>query len=307
VPQVALERDGNNALLRRYIYGMRRVSMTTGGSTYYYAYDALGSVTNVTSATGASEWTYSYEPFGASRTDTKNDPNAPTNLMKFAGEYFDASGSYNLRAREYVPGDGRFLELDPSSTETDSPVLSSYVYGADRPTVMVDPSGATYHPINTGQLFAAYATSPCTRQLQSALGSGSASGPFIHGPGRPGGRNLVCRNWSSNLKLGLLTIDSRVNGSVAFGFRLSAYGQSLFSGTVQAYGIIGRDKHVVAAYSKIGYGHNVGGVLPDYFFHAGFPGFKPGQRFDVDLEIRGPSSQGPGLEIATIAGSCLVV
>src|SRR5207248_2242207 len=46
--QIALERDGNNALLRRYVYGARRIFMTTGGSNYYYHYDNIGSVANVT-------------------------------------------------------------------------------------------------------------------------------------------------------------------------------------------------------------------------------------------------------------------
>src|SRR5437764_9415615 len=45
LPQLALERDGNNALLRRYVYGPRRISMTTAGAAYYYHYDNLGPVT----------------------------------------------------------------------------------------------------------------------------------------------------------------------------------------------------------------------------------------------------------------------
>src|SRR5207237_3751995 len=79
LPQIALERDGNGTLLRRYVYGVRRTSVSTGGSSYYYTYDGLGSVANVTSSTGGSEWTFAYEPFGATRTATQEDPNAPAN------------------------------------------------------------------------------------------------------------------------------------------------------------------------------------------------------------------------------------
>jgi RHS repeat-associated protein len=139
--QIALERDGNNALLRRYVYGARRISMTSGGSAYYYHYDNLGSVANVTNATGASMWTEQYEPFGSIRTETKNNNSAPANFMKFAGEYQDATGLYNLRARQYDPATGRFLTLDPAPASTGSPYVSSYVYVANRPTVLIDPTG----------------------------------------------------------------------------------------------------------------------------------------------------------------------
>src|SRR5919109_180348 len=99
LPQMALERDGSNALLRRYVYGSSRISMTTGGAAYYYHYDNLGSVANVTNASGTSMWTEQHEPFGSIRTETKNNNSAPTNFMKFTGEYQDPTGLYYLRAR----------------------------------------------------------------------------------------------------------------------------------------------------------------------------------------------------------------
>src|SRR5207249_4388497 len=83
LPDLAAERDGANAVIRRYVNGGRTVSMTEGGSTFYYVYDGMGSVVNVVSSTGSTEWTYSYEPFGATRTQTQNDPNAPTNVVQF--------------------------------------------------------------------------------------------------------------------------------------------------------------------------------------------------------------------------------
>ena len=141
--QIALERDGNNALVRRYAYGAQRISMTTGGAAYYYHYDSLGSVLNVTSATGVTQWTEAYEPFGSIRTETKNATSAPTNLMKFAGEYLDPVGLYNLRARQYDPTTGRFLGLDPAPVPAGTPSVSSYAYVGDKPTVLVDPTGET--------------------------------------------------------------------------------------------------------------------------------------------------------------------
>jgi RHS repeat-associated protein len=140
LPQLALERDGSGNILRSYLYGIRRVSITSGGNPYYYLYDALGSVVNLTSASGAAEWTYSYEPFGAIRVQTQNDPNAPSNPMQFAGELADPSnGLYDLRARQYDTGIGRFLSQDPSGTPGQT--ADTYAYADDNPSTNIDPSG----------------------------------------------------------------------------------------------------------------------------------------------------------------------
>jgi RHS repeat-associated protein len=141
--QLALERDGNNVLLRRYVYGSRRISMATSANSYYYHYDALGSVANLSNSVGVTEWTDSYEPYGVIHSETQNDPSAPTNLMKFAGEYTDPTGLYHLGARQYDPVLGRFGQVDPVPARAGQAAVGPYVYVADRPTVMVDPSGMT--------------------------------------------------------------------------------------------------------------------------------------------------------------------
>jgi len=168
LPELAREQDGTGSLLRRYAYGIRRVSMTTPSGNYYYHYDALGSVVNVTDGNGATEWTLSYEPFGTTRDQTQNDPSAPANVMKFAGELLDSTGLYHLRARQYDPTIGRMLTLDPAGSATDtSPALSSYVYADDRPTTAVDPSGMTPEASDT----ATY-----SRQLAGSSGCAGISG-----------------------------------------------------------------------------------------------------------------------------------
>jgi RHS repeat-associated protein len=115
--------------------------MTTGGSDHYYLTDALGSVANVTSSTGATEWSYTYEPFGTLRSATSGRQ-APTNLIRFMGQLFDATtGYYDLRAREYDSINGRFLQPDPLAPPVRDPAVSPYIYANDRPTVLTDPSG----------------------------------------------------------------------------------------------------------------------------------------------------------------------
>lgn len=151
LPQLALERDGSNNLLRRYLNGPDPLSMTTGGATYYYHHDGLGSIANVTSATGAAQWTYGYEPFGTTRTETKNASKAPTNLLRFTGQLYDTATSlYDLRARQYDPASGRFLSLDPLAQGLARAPTSHYVYASDRPTVLTDPSGLCGWPTGPG-------------------------------------------------------------------------------------------------------------------------------------------------------------
>jgi RHS repeat-associated protein len=138
IPQLVGEQDGTGASLRRYLYGLHRISMRAGTADFYYHYDGLGSVTNLTSASGATQWTYIYEPFGTIRTETKGKQTTPpTNLMRFSGELFDQTGLYHLRARQYDPTSGRFTTPDPLGAAAGS----TYAYVDDRPTIFVDPTG----------------------------------------------------------------------------------------------------------------------------------------------------------------------
>jgi RHS repeat-associated protein len=145
VPQLATEREdipgSPGVWSATYTYGAHRIGMNTGGASYYYHYDGLGSVANLTSATGATQWTYAYEPFGATRTQSQNAPNAPTNSFKFTGEYLDSLSFYALRAREYDPTNGRFTTVDPLGGAADSQPQSLYVYANDDPTQFTDPTG----------------------------------------------------------------------------------------------------------------------------------------------------------------------
>ncbi len=177
VPQLALERDGNNSVLRRYTYGVGRLSMSGGGSTYYYAYDRNSSVSDVMSSSGTPLWDYTFEPFGATRAETQLDPSAPANAMRFTGELRDASGFYYLRARTYDAELGRFLQLDPATSPQTEPGNSSYIYADDRPTVFVDPTGETFTPPNTAIHAAISATSspPTVATGRVDLTAGDAS------------------------------------------------------------------------------------------------------------------------------------
>lgn len=144
LPEIALERDGSDNTLRRYVNGNELISMRVDGTTnHYYHHDALGSIANLTSGSGDSEWTYRYEPFGEKKTAVKDLATAPANLMRFAGERLDSGigGSYHLRARQYDPSLGIFQGPDPLPAAAGEPYVSAYSYVGGRPTVLSDPSG----------------------------------------------------------------------------------------------------------------------------------------------------------------------
>ena len=144
LPELALERNASNALIRRYVQGPAGpISMATSATAVYYFHrDAVGSVTDVTTNAGAAQWKYEYEPFGAALTTTKVNNQAPTNQVGFTGEYQDPeSANYHLRARQYDPATGRLLATDPISPAMTDQSVTRYAYANDRPGVYTDPSG----------------------------------------------------------------------------------------------------------------------------------------------------------------------
>src|SRR6266540_5021923 len=109
------------------------------GQACHYGYDAHGNVTFLTDATGAVTDAYDYDAWGMLVAGTGSTPN--TRL--FAGEEFDPDlGLINLRARQYRPGTGRFLTLDPVMGSKRQPVtLNRYLYGDGDPVGRIDPAG----------------------------------------------------------------------------------------------------------------------------------------------------------------------
>lgn len=141
LPEIAIERRGDDALLRRYTYGLGRIAMSPNASnTYYYLTDSLGSTANLIRHNGDVKWTYTYEPFGGERSATSGQ-GAPQNPIRFTGQRFEDGILYSLRARVYDPASGRLLQPDPVDQSIRLPQVSTYVYAANRPSVLVDPSG----------------------------------------------------------------------------------------------------------------------------------------------------------------------
>ena len=153
--QVLEERGPANTLQARYTYGAgidEVVTMESGGSSYTYHQDDLGSVRAVTDASGNLVEQYDYDAYGTPQImDAAGNPrqsSAIGNTRLFTGRIFDTeSGNYDYRARSYSPGLGRFLQIDPLGYLDG---LNLYEYVGSRPTQLVDPFG-TYK--NFGECF----------------------------------------------------------------------------------------------------------------------------------------------------------
>jgi len=138
---VIAEYDGNNNLLRKYVYGpgidqpVSMIEVADSNAAYYYHYDALGSVIALSDSSGDTVQTYEYSVFGEPAVEDANH----TNPYMFAGRRYDVEiGLYYNRARYYNPYTGRFLQTDPSGY---SDGMNWYVYCGNNPAGRSDPSG----------------------------------------------------------------------------------------------------------------------------------------------------------------------
>jgi RHS repeat-associated protein len=143
IPELALERTTAGGLVRRYLAGpLGALSMANSSATFYYHYDPLGTVSDLTDASGGAQWKYEYEAYGAERSATNVSGSAPENRLRFNGQYLDPETNlYHLRARQYDAVTGRFGGLDPLEAPSSAPYVSTYVYAIGRPSVLVDPLG----------------------------------------------------------------------------------------------------------------------------------------------------------------------
>ncbi len=142
LPELALERDGHNTLLRTYYYGLGLQLQQASGTTYDYHHDGLGSVSDVAGSGATSLYWAEYQAYGQVRAAGTARRGAPTNFFGFTGQYQDGpTGLYHLGARQYDPATGRFLTTDPASPGPSNPYVSAYAYAKGNPIRYTDPSG----------------------------------------------------------------------------------------------------------------------------------------------------------------------
>lgn len=148
---VIAELDGNNALVRSYVWGQDvsgslqgaggisgLLSMSEGGQTYQAGYDANGNLTTLVKAsTGTTSALYEFDPFG--NTTRATGEYAATNPFKFSTKFTDAETSlvyYGLRY--YQPQTGGWLSRDPIE---EAGGINLYGFVGNDPVNNIDPFG----------------------------------------------------------------------------------------------------------------------------------------------------------------------
>ena len=181
---VASQYDGSGHLIAHYTQGLGLVSQVdAGNSAAFYDFDAIGDAVGITNASGIYVNQYSYLPFGETTVIGTPQLNNPFTFVGQFGVTSDASGTFDMRYRNYDPSTGQFLSNDPLGTlGTDTNIRR---YAANEPTNATDPVGLQEVPVNAWD-------------DTSANGGGQTGGGAPAGSGLPGsGGGGAASNFSS--------------------------------------------------------------------------------------------------------------
>lgn len=113
----------------------------TGGTSYYYVRDLLGSVTQLVSTAGTIASQFTFDPYG-NRTQSSGTVIAD---IGYAGYFAHAASGLDFTEhRAYDPAHGRWLNRDPIG---EIGGINLYAYADGNPTSNVDPSGLDWHHV----------------------------------------------------------------------------------------------------------------------------------------------------------------
>jgi RHS repeat-associated protein len=133
------EVDGSDNLMAVYEWGVQGLlSQLRNGARYYYHFDGLGSVMQVTDGSQNVVASYKYDAWGNDLIDPQSPLPNPFKYVGGLGYYSDKeSGLKLLGVRYYDSQIGRFWSLDPSVMSS----YRSYRYANNNPANLVDPEG----------------------------------------------------------------------------------------------------------------------------------------------------------------------
>jgi RHS repeat-associated protein len=154
--------DGSDSLLMRFEYADARmpVAMTAAGSTYYLAYDQVGSLRLIVDQNGTIVKRVGYDSFGNVVSDFNPSFKIP---FAFAGGLHDSdTGLVRFGFRDYDPDVGRWTAKDPILFKNGGTDLYGYVL--NDPVNAVDPRGLWDEDVHSGIGNSQYGTYLWARQ-----------------------------------------------------------------------------------------------------------------------------------------------
>jgi RHS repeat-associated protein len=131
------EYDATGGQIARYDFGIGLLSQTANGASSWYTFDALGSTAALSDASGNYLSTYSYSPFGAVLRESGGERN-PFQYIGEWGVSKEGTGLDFMRARSYLPAEGRFVQSDPAGLLGG---FNVYSYTLNNPIRFIDPLG----------------------------------------------------------------------------------------------------------------------------------------------------------------------
>lgn len=117
----------------------------TGGKLYYQAADHHGTSSVSLDAATLAVTRRDAKPYGDTRGPQPNAGAWPDD-KGFLGKPQDTTGLTHIGAREYDPGLGRFISVDPIMDLTRSQQMHGYLYAGGNPVTNSDPTGLDYCP-----------------------------------------------------------------------------------------------------------------------------------------------------------------
>ena len=145
---VLAETDSGGSTLARYtlapeLYGALVSQRRSGATSFHHGVhpersrrDALGSTRQLSDGSQAVTDNRDYRAFGVTNASSGSNPNRFWWNGKWGYYWQPDPGNYWLRARVYEDDNAHFLSRDPAQDE-----INLYRYVANRPLVLVDPSG----------------------------------------------------------------------------------------------------------------------------------------------------------------------
>lgn len=129
---------------RYYVFNGETVAVRTAAGLKLLISDHQGTAQLAVDAVSGAVARRRFDPFGQARGEAADW----TGQRGFVGGVQDpTTGLTHLGAREYDPGLGRFISVDPVLTEGDPQQLQGYSYAGNSPVTHSDPTGLFYIPV----------------------------------------------------------------------------------------------------------------------------------------------------------------